>query len=202
MHIKKRTFLYFSLVLGFILGACSASPSPTGEIASSVFSPLQMDLTLEKLPKLGEEILLTATIYTVMDISDASAEIQLPEGAKLIDGDLVWQGDLMEDTSVQIQARVAFTEEGNRIIRALTQKRFDANNSIGEEKSIYLHVSAEGSAYGFDDGCPDPLVAVYPAVNLEDGSQGEIRCEPPEPTLEVPPPPEPTPLSRSDPSSN
>jgi len=120
MQIKKRTFLYFSLVLGFILGACSASPSPTGEIASSVFSPLQMDLTLEKLPKLGEEILLTATIYTVMDISDASAEIQLPEGAKLIDGDLVWQGDLMEDTSVQIQARITFTEEGNWIIRALT----------------------------------------------------------------------------------
>jgi hypothetical protein len=202
MHTKIRTFLIFSFILGFMLGACSAPPSPSGEVASSVFSPLQMDLVLEKLPKLGEEVLITATIYTIMAVSDASAEIQLPEGAKLIDGDLVWQGDLMEDTSVQIQARIAFTEEGNWIIHALTQKRFDENNSIGEEKTIYLHVSAEGSEYGFDDGCPDPLVAVYPAVNLEDGSQGEVRCEPPEPILEVPPPPEPTPLSWSDSTSN
>ena len=122
MHTKGRIFHYCSLALALMLGACSALPSLTMDIHTTIYSPLQIDLVLDKVLRLGKEVEITATIFTSMDLLDVSAEIYLPEGSKIVDGELTWRGDLAKDESAQIHARIAFTEEGNWTIFAIAQK--------------------------------------------------------------------------------
>jgi hypothetical protein len=197
MLTQFRTILLFNLIISFVLGACSALPSAMGESNNVPASPLQLDLALQKLPELGEEVLLTATIHSIHDTLDAHAQITLPEGAMLVDGNLAWQGDLKAEIPVHLEAVIIFTEEGDWTIRADTQKIIDELNSMGDTEHIYLHVSVEGSHYGFESICPDPLVAVHNAVKVGEESDGVVQCESRDLRPTPPPPSEPTPISRS-----
>jgi len=112
-------------------------------------SPITVELEISAAPALDEQVTVTCQVVTTRDAPGSRAWIELPDSAVVSDGNLEWQGDLVPDEPVTLQAVIAFAEEGKWTIGAIAKHSIDETNWWGDEEYIYLTVGRASGRFGF-----------------------------------------------------
>jgi hypothetical protein len=104
----------------------------TDDIKSPSASSIEVNLSTSSLPLLNTPFDLTCTMLSKSKtkLDNCSLRINLPEGAKLIHGDLEWQGNLESGELITFTNQVIFTEIGKWTIKAIGTNYINTKNSI------------------------------------------------------------------------
>jgi hypothetical protein len=125
------------------------------------YDPVTLELDISKLPRVGEEVLLTCRISSIIDYPDYSARVslwkrvegqqisQVPEGSILLAGDLKWGGDLKKGESVEFSATIKFPEEGDWEIRALGDHPKYPGNFFTD--TIQISIRTDRQFFGWEE---------------------------------------------------
>jgi len=108
------------------------------------------EILLSHVPKLNEETQLTFTVGVMPQVNrtfeDLSAQVILPDGFTLINGDLSWQGDLEPGETVQITSTIKAVQTGELTIGASVKGAFDyLYVTVSENDSIISRTPFEFS---------------------------------------------------------
>lgn len=100
MENKIKIVIIALVVIGiiFISGCYQPEQPQTTEITTPPMkpsSPLQVELFLSDKPLLNNPVTLALKFKSVMDASNISAKIELPDGFELVSGNLEWKGALV-----------------------------------------------------------------------------------------------------------
>ena len=136
-------------------------PMPTPEGVPS--TPIEVNLSISKAPALNQTVELTCTVSSIFDVPNTTAQIILPDGARLVSGDLTWRGDLGADKPIFFSAKIVFKEAGNWAIEAVARHVIDEENSWGDIDVIYLNVGVDYGVLGWP--------SVGPLSEIEQGSK-------------------------------
>lgn len=112
-------------------------------------APIHVRLALDRLAGVGETVTLTCEVSADQAAPDTRARIELPAQARLVGGELDWQGDLVAGASISFAARIVFDAPGEMTLRAVASQRLDARSSWGDLATLYLTVGARASRAGF-----------------------------------------------------
>lgn len=159
-----RTTLVALLSLTLIpLTSCDSGEKPLTSLSISLCpsSPINVELSISKLPILNETVELTCKVSSKYNAPNSTAQIKLSNGARLISGNLQWQGDLVVNVPVSFSAQVVFEETGHHTIEAIAQRIIDDKNSWGDLDAIYLDIGSETSTFGW----PFTPVAIIQSPN-------------------------------------
>ncbi len=158
-------------------------------------SPIRALAAMDKIPLLGEAVQISCTLTSFVDAADTTAQIELPAAAKVVSGDVSWQGDLTIGEPVTFAVTAEFEAEGNSSVSCRVHKQLDAENSVGDLATIYLAV---GEGYSLERFAPAAANAqIGLGVQLEPGDgvrakeaagqwkwNDEARAVPPPPPTE------------------
>ena len=111
---------------------------------------------MSRVPRLNEPATITCTVKSVFPAPNSVAQVELPSGATLIDGNLSWQGDLEPDSPVQLSGTIKFIEEGQWTIKAFAKYIIDEQNYWGDEEYIYVTVTKDTGKFGFTTETSNP----------------------------------------------
>ncbi len=114
-----------------------------GGVETPATSLIKLELSLSKAPALGKTAEITATITSKLknkfnDTYDALANIALPEGFELINGNLTWQGLLKPETNFSIVIKSIKT--GNWTIESTVRTPVTGNTWFGGRDFIYITI--------------------------------------------------------------
>jgi hypothetical protein len=112
-------------------------------------TPIQAEISIDRYPPIGEPATLTCEVSSLRQAPGTNAWIELPENARLVSGDLTWQGDLSVDRPVELRAVVVFTATGDTTVFCRTLHPVDENNTWGDLVALYLSVGEGASHAGF-----------------------------------------------------
>jgi hypothetical protein len=132
----------------FLMLGCS-TPVEKPPSASSTSSPITVELAMSKAPRLNEPAMITCIVKSVFPAPNSVAQVELPSGATLIDGNLSWQGDLEPGSPVQLSGTIKFIEEGKWTIKAFAKYIIDDNSCWGDGEYIYVTVTKDTGKFGF-----------------------------------------------------
>ena len=118
-------------------------------------TPILTKMTLSHLPRLNEAVTIQLTVAAVLDAPGTTVEIVLPPGADLVSGETQWQGDLLSDRPIELDAVIILTEAGNLTFAGNALSTQDNGDIWGDASFIYIYADAEESQLGFRD-VPDP----------------------------------------------
>jgi hypothetical protein len=124
-------------------------------------------MSFSQLPRLHETMELLCTIMPGQDYPNIKAEIVLPEGVTLIDGNLEWQGDLEADTPVHFLAKIEFTQTGDYCINAGLWRWFNGEYSWKVTSSKCLRIGLNKSEYWHPTISPDENLPPPPTTWIE-----------------------------------
>jgi hypothetical protein len=133
-----------------------ATPSSTGDDPST---PLIIQLSMTKAPKVEEEVDVMLEIRAYRGAPGTTAEIVLPPQARLIRGELKWQGDVSVDQPMRLAIRIAFTQTGEYAIEASALRVVDADMIWGDQDSIFLTVKQDSGQFGWESAGTPQLSA-------------------------------------------
>jgi len=158
--MKKRSFITLIgavvLLLSLSIPMMRCAPSGGEATPPDETVPIGVDLEMSKAPKLNEIVELTCTVNSVfdMDMPNCVANVELPNGAVKVDGDLSWSGAIEKDIPVQFSATIKFVEEGVWVIEATATEFLDDDNSWGDITAICLNVTEDQGRFieGFEKG--------------------------------------------------
>jgi hypothetical protein len=153
-------FVYI-LALMMLLVGCTTAPPPTPLTTtpsaqklvsqpSDGSTPITTRMTLMGLPGLNESVELVFVASTITDAPDTEIEIQLPEDARLVSGDLRWTGDLLTDQPVTVNALVQFTSYGNKELVGRALSKMENGDVWGDASYIYFHITEKGTFEGYE----------------------------------------------------
>ncbi len=147
MNSRKRLALVATvLVLTCLMLASDSTAAGWGtDVVGMPTPPLKVDLKLSSLPGAGKSTQLMATVSAFQDAPGTTVEINLPDGVKLVSGDLTWQGDLKAGESASFSAGILFTATGEFEITASARSPIDAHNTRLGEGAVAVNVGAESS---------------------------------------------------------
>lgn len=154
------------------------------ETPPSVSSPITIELAMSKAPRLNEPARITCTIKSAFPAPNSVAQVELPSGATLIDGNLSWQGDLEPGSPVRLSGTIKFVEEGQWTIKAFAKYIISEQTCWGDGEYIYVTVTKYTGKFGWD------MQPVSPAEQTDQPYPGERPQYIPDPKGEgaVPPP--------------
>lgn len=153
---RKKTILLIITCLSFVF-TLIALPI---KVLAGVSSPLNVKLSISKVPTLNEQIKVTCLVDSIFNAPNTSAEIILPEGAVLVNGSLSWQGNIEADNSFSFSVWIMFEKAGNWTIKANARHIIDKENWWGDNDYVYLNVGADFSSMGFLDHKEAEAVAI------------------------------------------
>ena len=169
-------------------------------------SPIRALAAMDKIPLLNEPVQISCTLTSFIDAPGSTAQIELPDTAKLVSGDLNWQGNLQAGEAVEFGVTAVFETQGNTSVSCRVHNQLDAENSAGDLATVYLNVGATRSLEGF---APVPEKAqIEMGVQTEPGDGTLVRETPAQwqwndSERSVPPPPSVEPsLTAKAPSTN
>ena len=126
-------------------------------------------------PIIGQVATLHVEVMSTDDEPDATILIELPEGVKLVDGDLMWQGTLTANQPLTHEVSICVLYEGDWRLRIVAHSQLSEDSSYQDAESLHIQSTTEsarailGSDYritqppgGFD--IPTPLPETPPAV--------------------------------------
>jgi hypothetical protein len=78
-------------------------------------TPISATLLIDHLPAPGEPAKVDCIVSSQLDAPGTQVEIELPADAKLLEGDLSWEGDILKGDSITVTATIAFNGIGNKV---------------------------------------------------------------------------------------
>jgi len=145
--MRKRSFITLVgavvLILGLSISMMQCTPSGGEVTPPDEETCMDLGLEMSKAPKLNEIAELTCIVGSLWDIPNCVANVELPEGAVKVDGDLSWSGAIEKDIPVQLFANIKFVEEGDWAIRATATEILNDGNSRGDIAYIHLIVTED-----------------------------------------------------------
>jgi hypothetical protein len=193
--ITARRVLIGSVVLLVLLAAMSggsiALANATAEPQEAAqdrwtypATPIHAELSIDELPPLGEPATLTCEVSSALAAPGTTAQIELPAGAHLVDGDLSWEGNLRAGRSISFKATVTFNAAGDAAVFCRALRPIDANNSWGDLAALYLSVGRGETESGFAPVGPAERAALGEVDEPGDGVTIEASSRQPMPALE------------------
>lgn len=158
MIIKKWILLFVGVIV--VLGMPGCRIHQNDEVS---MLPIKIELSLSKIPNIGETVEIYATISSVRDIENTSARITLPSGIQFVSGNLTWEGDVIADTPIVFTAKIKVLEDGNWIIKG--------EESSGAVSLLYLSVK-DGIGTLYERGFPHEYNS-----NITELSPCPLGCE-------------------------
>lgn len=112
-------------------------------------------------PLLNQEAELRCTISSKRDIQNTIAQILLPEGATLVDGNLEWQGDLKAGVPTSFSAQIVFRETGKWSIEVKARNEGGPSPGLWHGMDVvYITVWDDHSEFGWPPTGPVPVKRV------------------------------------------
>jgi hypothetical protein len=137
----------------------TTGPESPGQAPST---PILVHLDISKAPKLNEEVELVLEIEAYKDAPGTTAEIELPPEARLVSGDLHWEGDVKADSPVRLPVRILFTQEGEYTIGGKALCPISPDMVWGDADYLYLTVKQDCGTFGFESGGEAPTLSASP----------------------------------------
>lgn len=142
------SFLPLSTVLigsyGELSGTNFLMSQPLEKNVPSV--PIDVELSLPKVPKLGQSSQLVCTVSSAFDAPMTNIQIMLPEGLALVKGDFSWLGDIPANGMIKVKSVIKAIDVGNWTIEATAGYSVTKDSYYGDVDRLYISVS-EDSAY-------------------------------------------------------
>lgn len=181
----RRLWLSAAVFAALLAGAVSvpllestpiaaAAPAVPGDALAEPATPLQVDLSIDRLAPLGQPETLTCVVSTAFDAPGTRATIELPANAELVGGALSWQGDLLAGQPVTLAATVIFKSGGDTAIACRALRVTEELDTWGDLDMVYLSVGQEQTLEGF---APVPLSEHDPLGQVESAGQGVVVSE-------------------------
>lgn len=120
-------------------------------------SPLNVTLTMPKVPYANETVMVICNVSSEIDISEVTTNVILPPGAKLIKGNLTWKGDLSANESEEFNASIQFTDAGAFLIEASAWKVIDPEKEVYWEGRDTIYVTIQGEQAPISNVVKEPL---------------------------------------------
>lgn len=198
----KAKHLLMSLVLLVSMSSILLAPACSkGGLSGAPSTPMKGELQLSGPPLLGQPVQLTFTISQAEDYPEdamgVTANIILPEGFELLEGNLEWQGNVVRGTPVTMQATIRAIMPGDWEINAVSQYTAGEGISYGGVDTLYASVSAEGASYSYNP----PTLKGVPRIDMIDPEHPRTYIIPFDQVPTVRPEERPTPPPASKPSS-
>lgn len=151
MNVSKKWLIAGTIALAIVtcVGLVVAAAADDDR---DVDFPLKIDLTLASLPSVGQPVQINATVSARVDAPNTSVDVALPDGIRLVGGDLTWNGDLRTGQSASISAQIVFDREGEYEITASAHSPIDEYNARLGEGAIAVHLTHGASARGLTVG--------------------------------------------------
>ncbi len=155
------------LILGLIIitGAFLSSCLFFGKEGTSSGTPplgaefYRGNFSVSEEPVLNRVVELTFTLEAAHDAPNTSIEIFLPEGIELVEGSLVWRGDLRKNEKVEHRISVKVVREGEWRIRAwVSNEKFR-----GFDRAFFACVVSTRDSGKILKSCPTPPSINQPA---------------------------------------
>lgn len=118
-------------------------------------TPIQVEIQIDRLARLGETATLTCAVSTAYDAPGTRAAIELPANAELVSGALDWQGDLRAGQPQTLAATVVFKSGGDTAIRCRALRLTEELDTWGDLDAIYLSVGELETREGFSPVSPE-----------------------------------------------
>ena len=131
---------------------------------SGLMSPITVNLSISKMPMVNESADLSFRIISVLDAPNTTAEIALPEGAKLEKGNLTAIFDLKANEPAYMNSTIVFSKTGDFTIKAIAHHVIDLNNSWGDYGALFLTIGQTVS-----EATPAKPWASYPTTQISLG---------------------------------
>jgi len=119
-------FVLITLLVGIVMvSGCVQNDTPSGDVPAS---PLLVDLTVDEFPgdrtldvilMIGKNVGYPSGNFNAIGLE---AEIILPEGLELVEGNPMWQGDLIGDETAEIRIKVEAIQNGEWRIEGKTNR--------------------------------------------------------------------------------
>ncbi|MDI6916316.1 MAG: Ig-like domain-containing protein [Thermoplasmatales archaeon] len=103
-------------------------------------SSVSINLSISNAPHINQTANIICTLFSHTVIPNTNAQILLPEGFALVDGNLSWQGNLTPEDKVELNATIKSVENGNWAIEAYMQYDTPNGSIIGGRDYLYLTV--------------------------------------------------------------
>jgi len=107
-------------------------------------SPMKIEMSFSNAPALNQNAKITTTITyngrQIENMPETIAQIILPDGFELIDGNLSWSGKVMKDEPVQFDLTVKSVKIGNWTIKANARSPPEGDAYIGGRDWIYISI--------------------------------------------------------------
>jgi len=119
-------------------------------------------------PIVGKVVELSAEVDSTRDEKDVTLLIQLPEGIRLMGGDLTWTGSLQAGKPFIHRVSLCTLYEGDWRIHVTVFSRFGPDDTYGDSETIHFISTRQsgqavpGYAYRIDQASPFPLSTPTP----------------------------------------
>jgi hypothetical protein len=173
---RAKPKFFWPIILFFLL-FLSIQPNRDSRITSlgdqevlyASETPIQAEISIDHYPPLGEPATLNCVVSSLREAPGTTARIELPENARLVSGDLTWQGDLSTIHPVELSATVVFTGSGDTAIFCRALRPVDEHNTWGDLAALYLSVGDEVSEVGFAKLAPEDRMGYGELLEPGDG---------------------------------
>lgn len=157
--------------LGPVETQAATAGGPSDQTLDEPSTPIQVNLTIDRLPLLGQAATLTCTAISIAEAPDSELAIELPDSAQLTGGELTWRGTLTPGQPAAISATVVFKDPGDAAIRCRARHTVDDLNSWGDLQAVYLSVGQEETLEGY---APVPASQHDPLGEVEVAGTGTV----------------------------
>jgi hypothetical protein len=104
--------------------------------------PLELtQITVTPDPIVGQIVILHIEVMSTRDEKDAIIRVTLPEEVKLVEGELIWEGQLLANQPQVHELSICVEQEGNWRVWISTASRLAENSSYGDSEIIHLKSS-------------------------------------------------------------
>jgi hypothetical protein len=121
-----------------------ATPPDEEHINESMYKSVKFfrgTLAFSELPLLNRSADLNFTVNPVFDVSDVEIQFSLPHGMQLVEGPLVWNGNIVAHEEIRQSIRVKIVKTGNYEVKVSVKGIPSGWNNVSERYYIYLTVS-------------------------------------------------------------
>jgi hypothetical protein len=135
LESRHRTCLL--AVLALALGACNGARIPL-QITNVSSTPD---------PIVGQTVSLKVEVASTVDEDFVTLQIYLPEGVRLVNGDLAWRGSLIANVPMTHQVEVCTLLEGDwAVVIIASSTRLDGDNYYDSETIHFISTIQSGKA--------------------------------------------------------
>ena len=120
------------LVIGLILATLTACESKPLEVT---------DISVHPDPVIGQTATLRVEIMSINDEKDVTINITLPDGVKLMSGELEWKGSLIANQPQAHELELCILYEGDWNLYISTYSTIQSNDRYGDAEILHLIAS-------------------------------------------------------------